>query len=177
MAFTNEQIESEIAELTAEADRKVSTVKAIFLESAKLRVQAEHLKQLLALRTQMERHTQLLSFVLLGFVGQTEVEPIAFLAATWSGSASFPSDTQLLINRGWQTMLPLEIIPYFTELLEDWKQMIQTRPALVLSMIGELSVGPIRTIEQGTIHKDRIAQFISRRLGDIVYYPAIALVT
>ena len=176
VAFTNEQIEAEIAELTAEADRKVSKVKAIFIESAKLRLQIEHLKQLLELRTQAEHHTELMSYILIGFVRQGEEEPTAFCAASWSGSTSMPSAARLFVNRGWQTLLPPEIVPYFTDLLDDWKQMIQTQPEIVLSMIGDLSVGPIRTLEQGTMHKDRVSQVIHQRLVDVLYFPAIALV-
>ena len=42
-------------------------------------------------------------------------------------------------------------------------------------MIGELSVGPIRTMEQGTIHKDGVAQLMNKRLGDNVRYATAIL--
>jgi hypothetical protein len=176
VALTNEQIEAEIAELIAEADRLISRVKSIFTESAKLRLQAEHLKRLLELRTDAERHTELMSFTLMGYAREGEEEPTAFCAATWSGSISLPSEARIFISRGWQTLLPSEIVPYFSDLLDDWKQMVQTQPEIILSMIGELSVGPIRTMEQGTMHKDRVANLIQQRLGDVIHFPAITLV-
>ena len=173
MVITNEQIEAEIRELTAEADRMVSEVHEIFAESARLRIQIDHLKKLLELRIQSAQRVELISYILIGFAQKDE--PSALCAITWSGSTSLPTDIRILVKREWQRLLPPESARYFADLLNDWKQRVQTEPGVVLAMIGELSVGPIRTMEQGTIHKDGVAQLMNKRLGDNVRYATAIL--
>lgn len=176
MNITNQQIEAEIAELLAEADRKVASVKSIFREAALIRKQAEHLRQLLALRTQAERHPELLSFVMLGCVRTEEEEPVAFCAFTWSGSADTPTDIRILLKRDWKRFVTTDTISYFNDLLNDWTQAVQTEPSMVLAMIAKLSVGPIRTMEQDTLHRNRVELLIKERLGDILRFPSVTLV-
>ena len=176
MNITNQQIEAEIADLIDEANRKVASVKAIFMESARLRKQAEHLNSLLQLRTQAERHSELMSFVMIGFVREEDGDPTAFCAFTWSGSTSSPTEVRILLKGDWQRLLPIDVAPYFQDLLDDWKRTVQTQPEMVLAMIAELSVGPIRTMEQGTMHRDRVALVIQERLGEVLHFPVIALV-
>ena len=142
MKITEQQIQEEIADLISEADRKLASVKAILLDSAGLRKQAELLRNLLELRWQAERHSELMSFIMIGFVRGQKDEPSEFCALTWSGSTIAPSDTRILLKRDWKQLLPAEVATYFKDLLDDWIQMVQTQPEIVLAMIAELSVGP-----------------------------------
>ena len=177
MKITEQQIEAEIAELRAEADRKVASVKAIFMESARLRKQAEHLDSLLELRKQADRHPELISFIMIGFVREDENdEPKAFCVFTWSGSANAPTEVRIHLKSDWQRVLPINIAPYFKDLLDDWTQTVQTQPEMVLAMLAELSVGPLRTMEQGTMHRDRVALLVQDRLGDVLRFPGVVLV-
>jgi len=171
--ITDQQIQVEIAELISEADRKVASVKAILLESALLRKQAELLRNLLEMRQQAEGHPELMSFIIIGFARGQEDEPSEFCAFTWSGSSNAPAETRILLKRDWEKLLPADIAKYFKALLDDWIQLVQTQPEIVLAMIAELSVGPVRTMEQGTMHKDRLALLLQERLGDILRFPGV----
>ncbi len=174
--ITREQIEAEIAELTSEIHRRVAAVKGIFAEVDGLRAEAELLNKLLELRTQVESQADTVSLLLLGFVRQDGDEPTAFCAVTWSGPRDLPSDTRIFLKQEWQSLLPKEILPYFVKLSNDWKQLVQTRPASLLSMLRELSVGPLRTMEQATMRKDKAVQFIKEQLGDVEAFPGVVLV-
>lgn len=176
MNITKQQIEAEIAELTAEANRKVASVKEIFMESARLRQQAEHLNQFLELRAQAERHSELMSFIMLGFARDVQNEPTACCAFIWTGSTSNPKEVRMLLKCDWQRILPIDVAPYFSDLLNDWKQTIQTQPEVVLAMIAELSVGPVRTMERDTMHRDRVALLMEKRLGECLHFPGVTLV-
>ena len=67
--IANPQIEAEIAEMPAEVDRKVASVKVICKEAARLRKQAEH-------------HPELLSFALTGLMRDNECEPTVLCVFT-----------------------------------------------------------------------------------------------
>ena len=171
MAITNEQIEAEIRELTAEVDRIMSGVHEVFANAAKVRAQIEHLQKLLDLRIQPAHHSEMVSFILLGFAPREDEAPGALCAATWCGPASVPTDFRITVRCDWQRLLPIEASKYFSELLDDWKQRAETEPGAILSQISELSVGPIRTMDEGAVYKDKIARLMHQRLGDIIQFP------
>ena len=172
MAITNEQIEAEIRELTAEVDRMVSGVQEVFAKVAMLRTQIEHLQKLLDLRIQSARRSDMVSFILLGFAPREDEAPSALCAATWSGPASVPTDFRITVKRDWQRLLPIDASRYFSELLDDWKKRAETEPSVIISMIGALSVGSIRTMDRGAVHKEKIAHLMYQRLGDIIQFPS-----
>lgn len=172
MAITKEQIEAEIRELTAEVDRMVSGVHEVFAKAAKLRAQIEHFQKLLDLRIQSADHSETVSFIFLGFAPREDDALGALCAVTWFGPASVPTDVRITVKRDWQRLLPIDASKYFSELLDDWKQRAETESGAILSQIGELSVGPIRTMDQGAVHKDRIAHLLYQRLGDIIQFPS-----
>lgn len=168
MAITREQIEAEIRELTSEADRMVSQVPMIFAESARLRKQVGYLQEILELRTPLALHMELCSFILLGFAPNENDSAGLLCAVTWVGSATAPTNVQIFAKRHWQKLLPPEAACYFASLLNDWRQRIQFEPHIILAALAELSVGPIRTVDQGVFQKNEIAQLVSQKLGDAV---------
>jgi hypothetical protein len=174
--ITNRQIEAEIVELLAEADRKVASVKAIFEEAALLRKQADCLRQVLTLRTRAEHRPELMSFVLMGLAPEAEREPTALCAFTWTGPANTPTDLRILLKRDWTQLVPNDVASYFKDLLNDWTQTVQIHPAMVIAMVAELSVGPIRTIKQDAMDRDRVALLMQERLGEVLYFPGVTLV-
>lgn len=167
-----EQLESEIAELNAEVNRRLSAVRGIFAEVACIRAEAELLTRILELRNRIEPHVDLLSLIILGFVINDEDEPDAFCTATWSGPIEMPIDTRILLRIGWRSQIPDQILPYFLELSNEWRRLIQDQPATLLSLLKELSVGPIRTIEQTTLRSEKVMRYINERLGDTEPFPA-----
>jgi hypothetical protein len=169
--ITNEQIAAEIEDLASEADRLVASAKALFLEAAKLKAQADHFRRLLELRTQAERHPGLTSYVLLGFVRENEEPPIPFCAVTWKASVAAPQDVRILLTSDWMKVLPADVFTYFNELLKDWERLLQTQPETVLAMVADLSVGPIRTVDQGTMHEERVSILIQQKLGKVLRFP------
>ena len=173
--ITNQQIESEIAELLAEADRKVASVNVIFKEAALIRKQVEHLKHLLVLRMQADRNPELISFVMLGYVRENEEQPSPLCAFTWSGSADMPTDIHILLKSDWKRLVSVDTFSYFNDLLNDWTDAVQTQPDMVLAMIAKLSVGPIRTLEQDTLHRVRVEMVVKERLGDVLRFPGVML--
>lgn len=172
MKITNEQIAEEIADLTSEADRWVTSAKALFIEAAKLRAQADHFRRLLELRTQSEHHPGLTSYVLLGFVRENDEPPTPFCAVTWKGSTAAPRDVRILLTSNWMRALAGDAYTYFNELLESWEKMLPTQPETLLAMVADLSAGPIRTIDQGTMHEERVSILIQQKLGEALRFPS-----
>lgn len=172
MKITNEQIAAEIADLTTEADRWVASAKALFLEAAKLRAQADHFRRLLELRTQAEQHPGLTSYVLLGFVRASGEPATPLCAVTWKGLTAAPRDVRILLTAGWMRALAGDAFGYFSELLEAWEKMLQAQPETVLAMVADLSAGPIRTIDQGTMHEERVALLVQEKLGEVLRFPS-----
>ena len=60
-----------------------------------LRAQAEHFKRLLELKSQVERHPEMTSFVLLGFARENEERPVPLCAVTWKGLTAMPADVRI----------------------------------------------------------------------------------
>lgn len=171
-----EQLQSEIAELNAEVNRRLAAVKGIFAEVAGLRAEADLLDRILELRNRNEPQPDLLSVLILGFVGTDQDEPDAFCAATWSGSLEMPAHTRILLKVGWRSQLPDPTLPYFLALSNEWREQIQTRPAALLSMLKELSVGPIRTMTETTIRSEKVMEYIKEWLGDSEPLPTLSMV-
>lgn len=171
MRITSEQIEGEITALESEADRKATEANVLLEDSAMFRKQVELLKQVVELRKLSERHLELMSFIFVGFARQVNDIPTAVCAFTWKGSATHPFSARLALSQEWKNLLPSDLLPYFTALLDDWKQLLLTQPQIMLGMIGRLSTGPIRSIEQGTMHQDRVAQLVDERLGKSCAFP------
>jgi hypothetical protein len=61
---------------------------------------------------------------------------------------------------------------YFNELLESWEKMLPTQPESLLAMVADLSAGPIRTIDQGTMHEERVSILIQQKLGEALRFPS-----
>ncbi|MGB8030836.1 MAG: hypothetical protein WCF30_14385 [Terracidiphilus sp.] len=172
MKITDEQIAEEIADLTSEANRWVTSAKALFIEAAKLRAQADHFRRLLELRTQAEYHPGLTSYVLLGFARENEETPTPLCAVTWKGSTAAPRDVRILLTSNWTRALAGDAFTYFNELLEAWEKMLPTQPESVLALVADLSAGPIRTIDQGTMHEERVSTLIQQKLGEVLRFPS-----
>lgn len=175
MRITNQQLEDEIATLGAEADDKLARARELFVESATLRVQADHLRRLLEIRSEAGCESGLVSFVLVGLISPDRDEPVPACAVIWTGTADFPTEMQIRVRAGWNRAVPLETVRYFNDLLEEWKKMTQSKPDTVLAMLAELSVGPVRAMQQGTIQKDRAAVLIEQVLGDASFISGAAL--
>lgn len=137
-----------------------------------LRREIHHLEKLLELRMHSEQRMELISYILIGFVQKDEDEPSPLCAITWSGLSTVPTDVRILIKQDWQRLLPPEDARYFADLLNDWKQQVQSEPGAVLTMTGRLSVGPIRTMGQGSVHKEEAAMLMYQRLGILTQFPA-----
>ncbi|MGA2909879.1 MAG: hypothetical protein ABSE36_19440 [Terracidiphilus sp.] len=172
MMITDEQIAAEIANLTSEANRWVNSAKALFIEAAKLRAQADHFRRLLELRSQAEYHPALSSYVLLGLARENDEPPTPFCAITWKGLTAAPRDVRVLLTSNWTRALAGDTFTYFNELLEDWGKMLQTQPETVLAMVADLSSGPIRTVDQGTMNEARVSLLIQQKLGEVVRFPS-----
>lgn len=127
----------------------------------------ELLQKILDLRDQTHPPTDLVSIILLGFVQEENEQPNAFCAVSWAGSKGQPSEVRILLKSGWQSLLPASILPYFIDLSEDWKQWVLTQPARILSLISELSVGPLRTMQETTMRKSEVAELITEKLGEV----------
>ena len=107
-----------------------------------------------------------ISMVLLGFVESERDRPFSLCAAAWAGEPTEPAGLQMFVIRDWKTRLPREMHSYFSELLEDWKDLIRTRPAILLALIREISVGPICTLEEMRLRKADVSEILQLRIGD-----------
>ncbi len=175
--ITNEQISAEIADLTSEAERWVASAKALFLEAAKLKAQADHFRRLLELRTLAEHHPGLTSYVLLGFLRENDQSPTPFCAVTWKGLPSAPRDVRILLASDWTKALTGNVFAYFNEMLKDWGNMLPSQPETVLAMVADLSAGPILTVDQGTMHEERVAILVKQKLGEVLFFPSSTIQT
>lgn len=93
------------------------------------------------------RLAQLVSYILLGYAAEDQGQPIPFCALTWEGELSSPKDVHLFLKPDWESIIPTELVDYFTELLDYWRLLLRATPAALLAFASELSVGPLRTIE------------------------------
>jgi hypothetical protein len=147
--LSNDEIEAEIARLTAEAHQKISSVRAILRDATELMVQAEMLKQVISLRDD-DSMDEMLSFLILGFVRKDDDSPVGFLAITWAGSIDAPREIRVSIDPDWRSKLPPQAGVYVNDLLNDWRDVFQTNPQGILKKTSDLSVGPIRTMDKGS---------------------------
>lgn len=169
--ITRAQIEAEIYELTSEIDRRIAAVRGIFAQVAELRSQTDLLKKLLALRSEVEPNAQLLSSIFVGFVRNETDAPTPICALTWSGSSELPEDMRIQFKREWRSLLPSDLLAYFSDLLADWMQRIRSDPAMLLAGIRELSVGPVRAMDETTVRSSELTRLLDDRLGDFDVYP------
>jgi hypothetical protein len=160
-----------VGEYHEPADRKVASMKKIFKEAARLGKQAKYLNQVLALPAHSEHHTELLSSTMIGFVQENEDDPTPLCAFTWTGSAPNPAEVEMILRRDWARRVPSDVFSYVQDLLNDWTETMLTNPEMVLAMIAELSIGPIRTMERDTIRRDQAALFMQERLGEVLRFP------
>lgn len=171
-----ETLEAEIVELTSELDRRVSAVRGLFAEVAGLRTEIELLRRILTVRDQGLTQTETVSVIVLGVACAEHDGPSALCAVTWSQSKEQPSDVQVLLKVDWQSALPDWIQRYITDLSRDWKQLVQTRPARLLALISELSVGPLRTIRETEMSKGKVSQFIMETLGEAAPLTSLSII-
>lgn len=167
LMIARETLEAEVVALTSEVNRRISAVRGLFAEVAGLRGEIELLKRILNLRDQAHPQTDSVSVVLLGFVPDDGAEPTPFCAVTWSGSKEQPSEVRVLLKAGWRDLLPPSILDYFLDLSSDWRQSLPTRPAAIVSLISELSVGSLRTMHDTTLRESKAKDLIKERLGEV----------
>jgi len=55
---------------------------------------------------------------------------------------------------------------YLRDLLDDWATMKSTEPSLIVKISRDLSVGPIRTISEGTIPIEEAFTLTHSQLGE-----------
>lgn len=113
---------------------------------------------------------------MIGFLIKGQFEPTAICAFTWAGTASNPAGVRLFLKIDWQQPLPADLASYFEDLQEDWKMTMQTQPDVVPAMTRELSVGPIRLMEQVSMLRDLVGLFLEERLGKCLHIPGMLLV-
>ena len=138
---------------------------------AKLRVQAKYLSKVLYGRTAVSRSVKVSSLIVLGFVEHEHAEPQAFCAVAWSGALIDAAEPHFFLRCGWEMLLPKETLFYFSALLDDWKELLQTKPDLILASIRELSVGPIRTVEERMLERGELMEFLRNRIGEVNRFP------
>jgi hypothetical protein len=172
--MTNEQIEAEINELRLEIERRVAVGRGVFAQVAELECEASILKRVLSQRSKVESKSELISLVFLGFVCGELCTPTLVCALTWAGSRDLPANIRIFVRRKWRTLLPDDILSYFSDLLEDWKLRIRSDPAVVVAGIEELSVGPVRATEESIIRKGHLLRALEEQLGDIEEYQELA---
>lgn len=174
--ISNEQIAAEIDELKAEIERRVTAVRGIFAQVAELRSEADLLKRLLVLRSRTDPDGELIDLLIVGSVCNEADEPSPICVFSWHGSMELPLDARIHVKRGWRSLLSEEVALYFSDLLADWKQRINNDPSALIAAIGELSVGPVRMLEETTVRKGQLAHLLSGRLGTFDVYPELTLV-
>ena len=174
--ITNEQIEAEIDELKAEIDRRVAAVKGIFAQVAELRSEADLLMKLLVLRSKANPDEELTSLQLVGLLCNPSDAPTPICALTWHGSKELPTDGRIYIRRDWRSLLNEDVGGYFSDLLADWRQRIKNEPSALIPSVAELSVGPVRILEEATVRTEQLSRLLSGRLGNFDVYPELTIV-
>lgn len=169
--ITTEQIEAEIDRLGAEIQRRFTEVRGLFADVASLRTEAELFKKLLEIRIRSGPPAEWLSFLLLGYVRDETDQPTGLWAVTWTGQREAPSDLRLHLRRGWQAMVAADALSYFSNLVSDWEETIETSPAALLARLWELSVGPLRIIADGKTQKRDATAMLRDQFGDFETFP------
>uniref|UniRef100_E6QMK6 Uncharacterized protein n=1 Tax=mine drainage metagenome TaxID=410659 RepID=E6QMK6_9ZZZZ len=69
------------------------------------------------------------------------------------------------VSKNWREMIPDHFSTYVSELIEDWSQLSIDDPNTLIRMLRELSVGPIRTLEEGSIPGSALNDLLIKYLG------------
>ena len=173
--ISKETLEAEIAELKSEVNRRVSAVRGLFAEVAGLKTEIDLLNRIVAVR-EANSQSDTLSMILLGFAATETGEASALCAVTWSGSREQPSDLRILVKHGWQSALPEWVLQYFTDLLSDWRRLVQSQPSMVLSLINELSVGPLRVMQESKMGEEMVTALLREMLGEADPMPSLSII-
>lgn len=172
MRLTTEQINAEVESLSKLANGKLAAAGEIINEFAHIMHQIELLKKLRAVRMEMQHCPEADNFIaLLGIVKREEDEPTPFCAVIWANESVSPTNVRLFVKVDWDQIVPLEIVPYFAKLMEDWKVLLRTSPETLLAFVSDLSVGPLRTIETGKLDPSRATARIREKLGRVLEFP------
>jgi hypothetical protein len=174
--ITQEMLQAEIAELTSEVHRRLSALRGLFVEVAGVKAEIQLLQNLLDLREKTSPPTAWASAIVLGFAAADDDELCAFCAVIWSGPKEQPSEIKVLLKAGWRSLLPDWIRDYFIELSMEWKQLLENQPATLLSMISELSVGPLRTMQERRVRENTVTDLVRESLGEVEPLPSLSII-
>lgn len=104
------------------------------------------------------------SIRLLGIVHQDEEKLTPFCAIVWSGPPSLPSSTQVFVAGDWKEQLTAEDADYVAGILSDCKHLLRTSPSTLVDLTRQLSVGPIRTMDEVSMNLESAVNFIQQQL-------------
>lgn len=105
------------------------------------------------------------SYIVLGFAAEQNgpVHPLCVLS--WLGDAVPSFGLTLHLSKNWQENIPDHFASYVAQLIEDWWQLSVEDPNALIQMLGELSVGPIRTLEEGCAPSGALQDILIMYLG------------
>lgn len=171
MAIKNDQIDMEIDELLSVERSLQASIRNDFARLGKILIQIALLRRLRELRSDPAGEFNSKSYVLLGLAISEEREPQPFCVVAWSGEPLAPIEMRLFVRADWTTLASSYLVPYVTELIEDWKEMMKSQPEVFVALVSDLSVGPVRTMQCATAPAEQIKPFVISILGSALQFP------
>jgi len=91
------------------------------------------------------------SYILIGFVASLEDKPKPFMALTWPGEECSTGKMELVVRKGWESLVPESQIGHLSGIIEDWKERIKTEPKTIARTASELFGGHLRAMRHACV--------------------------
>ena len=107
------------------------------------------------------------SYIMLGFSAKEKTFTRPFCVLSWLTDAASSTRLTIMVSRKWQEIVPEIYSTYVFELINDWLQRSIDNPDALIRMVEELSVGPIQTLEAGSIPCNAFNALLTTHLGEV----------
>ncbi len=107
------------------------------------------------------------SYIILGFSVEEKTFTRPFCVLSWLTDATLSTRITIMVSRKWPEIVPDSYSVYVYELINDWLKRSIDNPDALIRMVGELSIGPIQTLEAGSIPCNAFNALLIKHLGEV----------
>lgn len=107
------------------------------------------------------------SYIILGFSAEEKTFTRPFCVLSWLTDATSSTALTIMLSRQWQEIVPDIYSTYVYELINDLIQRSIDNPDALIRMVEELSVGPIQTLEVGSVPCTAFNDLLTTHLGEV----------